>query len=245
MSDDRMQHPGRPFRARGSFVRRCEACRMPERGCICALRPRLPAAAADIWLMMHPDEVRKPTNTGRLIEECLPGTRRFVWNRVTPDPSFEAALADPDVQPWIVFPAPPDRYEERLIPFQITPGKRPALMLLDGTWQQAGKMFRLTRYLDAFPVLSLQPQQASAYGLRRAVHEGQLCTVEVAAALLRLVGSGDSGDWLERYFRVFSEHYLACRNNQALPISDDHLQLRAYAAGVGSGGGASASPVDA
>jgi len=66
------------------------------------------------------------------------------------------------------------------------------------------EMFRSSRYLDQLPVLSLQPGRQSGYGLRRAAHYGQLCTVEVAAELLRLVGDQTSGDWLDRYFRVFS-----------------------------------------
>ncbi|WP_158227231.1 tRNA-uridine aminocarboxypropyltransferase [Mangrovitalea sediminis] len=220
--------PRRPFRARGANVVRCGDCRLPDRNCICTFRPRL-NAAVDFWLMMHPDEVYKPTNTGRLIEECLPGTRRFRWQRREADPAFEAALTQTSIQPYIVFPAKGEPYQHRCQPFRPEPGKRPVFILLDGTWQQAGKMFRLTRYLDPLPVLSLTPEQGSEYGLRKASHEGQLCTAEVAAALLQLAGFAQESLLLTRYFRVFSRHYVAGRHSRSILEDDEDMRcLRDY-----------------
>lgn len=207
--------PRRAFRARGSFVKRCDDCRLPASHCICRFKPVLsePDQTAEFWLLMHPDEIHKPTNTGRLIADCMPGTRIFTWHRKEPPAGFVELCRDPAYAPMLVFPAPPDRYEERLLERPPETNAKPVFILLDGTWQQAGKMFRLTHYLQHLPVLSLSPDYRSQYRLRRSVHAGQLCTAEVAAELLGVVGETDAALRMHSYLTVFSDHYSAARNN--------------------------------
>lgn len=223
--------PRRAFRARGSFVKRCDDCQLPASHCICRFRPRLGGAeaepVAEFWLLMHPDEQYKPTNTGRLIADCLPGTRLFTWHRKVPPPGFVDLCQDPTYAPMLVFPAPPDRYEERLIERLPDTAAKPVFILLDGTWQQAGKMFRLTQYLRSLPVLSLSPGYRSQYRLRRSVHAGQLCTAEVAAELLQLAGADAAALQMHQYLSIFSEHYSAARNNH--PVVEETEAMRALA----------------
>jgi DTW domain-containing protein len=101
------------------------------------------------------------------------------------------------------------------------PGKRPLFILLDGTWAEARKMFRRTPCLDHLPVLSLQPEQLSAYRLRRSRREDHFCTSEVAALCLNLAGEAIAGQILEAYLDVFTHHYLQARNQ--LPVAWDDL----------------------
>jgi DTW domain-containing protein YfiP len=238
----RLEHPPqRPFRARGSFVKRCDDCQLPASHCICRFRPRFGDCtvcenggrcgrcepAAEFWLLMHPDERHKPTNTGRLIADCLPRTRIFTWHRKEPPAGFVELCRDPAYAPMIVFPAPPDRYEERLIDSPPATGAKPVFILLDGTWQQAGKMFRLTHYLQSLPVLSLSPNYPSRYRLRRSVHAGQLCTAEVAAELLQTLGAEEAALRMHSYLTVFSEHYSAARNNHSVREETEAMRFLA------------------
>lgn len=219
--------PRRAFRARGSFVKRCDDCRLPASHCICRFKPVLsePDQAAEFWLLMHPDEVHKPTNTGRLIADCMPGTRIFTWHRKEPPAGFVELCRDPAYAPMLVFPAPPDRYEERLLERPPETNAKPVFILLDGTWQQAGKMFRLTHYLQHLPVLSLSPDYRSQYRLRRSVHAGQLCTAEVAAELLDVVGATDAALRMHSYLTVFSDHYSAARNNHPVQHVSEAMRI--------------------
>src|SRR5437879_6398265 len=52
--------------ARGYKVLRCSTCYLPPEGCICPFTPTL-HIQAQFWLLIHPDEYTKPTNTARLI----------------------------------------------------------------------------------------------------------------------------------------------------------------------------------
>jgi DTW domain-containing protein YfiP len=106
--------------------------------------------------------------------------------------------------------------------------KRPLFILLDATWAEARKMFRKSPYLDALPVLSLQPEHISRYQLRRSRRDDHFCTSEVAALCLELSGDAAAAHTLEAYLEVYTHHYLQAK--QQLPADrrgDAHARLRA------------------
>ena len=221
--------PTRPRLDRGSPRKeRCRGCRLIPSHCMCALRPEVPQTQAAVCLIMAEFEALKPSNTGWLIADVLPDTRAFSWSRLQVDPALPALLADPQWQPYLVFPgefAAPGRVVTELLPQQA--GRRPLFVLLDGTWSEARKIFRKSPWLDALPVLSLQPDQLSRYRLRRSTHEHHFCTSEVAALCLALAGDLHAAQTLEAYLDVFSSRYLRAR--QSVPADPDdaaHQRLR-------------------
>jgi len=211
---------------------RCAGCRLPPSHCMCDLRPVLPTRAA-VCLLMAEFEPLKPSNTGWLIADVVPDTMAFSWSRVAVDPALVALLADPQWQPYVVFPgefAAPERVVTALRPGDGDT-RRPLFILLDGTWSEARKIFRKSSYLNALPVLSLQPEQLSRYRLRRSTHGHHFCTSEVAALCLALAGDLHAAQTLEAYLDVFSNRYLQARQS-VLPDPRDaaHQHLRALQA---------------
>lgn len=223
----------RPFRARGIKMRRCAACMLPPERCICALRPQL-VAGVSFCLLMHRLEPLKPTNTGRLIAECLADTRAYVWSRTEPDQGLLDLLQDPQWQPLLVFPG---EYaaDGQAVCHQIeaAEGKRPLLIIIDATWNQARKMVRMSPWLRALPLLHVQPQQVSRYRLRRSCQAEHLCTAEVAVACLELAGEQDAASGLDDYFDTFNSAYQMARLNR--PLADTPAQQRLRARNAGSG----------
>lgn len=208
--------PRRPYLARGAGVIRCVSCHLPQQSCICEFRNQV-SAEVEFVVLMHRNETYKPTNTGRLIEATIANTHVIQWvSRSDPGEPLERLLEDPAYQPILVFP-PGDGYRERMIktPFAAEQAGKPLLILLDGTWRQARRMFRLSTYLQNLPVISLDQVRSSTYALRKAIHEGQLCTAEVAAALLHQLGEDSAGDALETYYQKFNSHYIASRRRWA------------------------------
>lgn len=214
----------RAFVARGSRVSRCEHCMLAQSHCVCSLRPDVSCNCAFLFLM-YQGEVFKPSNTGRLIADVVKDNHAFQWSRTEHDEQLLALLADERYAPVVVFPheyAEPARCIHS--PSQLhgvmeggEPGnKKPLFIMLDGTWREARKMFR-SEYLADLPVLGIQPQQASAYLLREAFHEHQLCTAEVGIEVLRLNGDEAAANALADYFRIFREHYLATKANRGNP----------------------------
>ncbi len=210
--------PHRPFLARGSKVIRCPDCLLPQRGCICSERPQ-PLPGSAFCFLLYWGEAFKPTNTGRLVADVVQDNHAFLWDRTQHDPALLALLADPRYQPIVIFPsqyAEPQRCIKSPAELPgIAAGRTPLYVMLDGTWREARKMFRST-YLKDLPVLGIEPEEGSRYQLREAVHKHQLCTAEVAAAVLALGGDQPAAQALETYFETFRRHYIACKPHMVL-----------------------------
>jgi DTW domain-containing protein len=235
----RLAKAAKPFVARGSGQGRCEQCRLFMPQCLCDWRPQSQARSG-VCLIMGDIEAIKPSNTGWLIADVVPDTFAFGWSRTEVEPALLALLADPQWAPVVVFPGefveaarviselPPEwtAYPE----VQTPRGPKPLFVLLDGTWTEARKMFRKSPYLDRWPVLSLQPEAASRYRLRRSYRAEHLCTAEVAALCLAMAGDTHAAHTLSAYFDVFTAHYLTGKGVQRLDLNDEaHQALRALA----------------
>ena len=238
----RLARSSKPFLARGgSTAERCAGCRLIISHCLCALRPAVPVRAG-VCLIMADIEALKPSNTGWLIADVAADTFAFGWARTEVDPTLLALLADPQWQPYLVFPGEFVADGRVVSGVQATDpqsGKRPLFVLLDATWPEARKMFRKSPYLDHLPVLSLQTEQLSSYRLRRSKRADHFCTSEVAALCLELAGEPHAAQTLEAYLDVFTDHYLKAK--QQLPVEGEdaaHQRLRSLRLPGGSGVGA-------
>lgn len=201
----------RVFNARGSKVKRCDSCLLPQVDCICAGKPQVVSNSAFCFIM-YTGECYKPSNTGRIIADVISDNHAFVWDRTRPDATMLALLNNPVYAPIIVFPqqyAEAERcIDSPLDVAAVQSGKIPLFIMLDGTWREAKKMFK-SPYLANFPVLGIQPQQASCYQLREAAHIHQLCTAEVAIAVLKLANDSAAAQALASYFNLFRRAYIA------------------------------------
>ncbi len=223
----RIARSSKPFLARGgSRLAHCEGCRLVMSHCLCALRPAVPTQAG-VCLIMCDIEPLKPSNTGWLIADVVADTAAFGWARTDVDPALLAMLADPQWQPYLVFPGEFVAAERVVTDVSMQAGKRPLFVLLDATWPEARKMFRKSPYLDHLPVLSLQPEQLSRYRLRRSKREDHFCTSEVAALCMELAGEPHAAQTLEAYLDVFTTHYLQAKQQMPIDLEDEvHLRLQ-------------------
>ena len=224
----RLARAVRPFVARGSRAERCARCRVIPSHCMCAWRPTVAAKSA-MCLVMHDVEPMKPSNTGWLIADVIDQTSAFAWSRTEVEPGLLALIADPQWQPYIVFPGEFVAPERVVSQVTLDEGKRPLFILLDATWSEARKMFRKSPYLEHLPVLSLAPEQLSRYKLRRSKRDDHFCTAEVAALCLELADDQVASEVLDAYLDVFSTHYLAAKFQQPIDPDDaPHSRLKPY-----------------
>ena len=199
------------FSGRGYKVARCLNCRIADDFCICKYKPSCDSNAAFL-LLMYDDEVLKPSNSGRLIADLIDDTHAFLWSRTDVCTELLALINDPQWQPFVVFPQIYAHEQQQVVNTvpELTPGKRPLFILLDGTWREAKKMFRKSPYLADFPVLSINLEDqlhagedhSSRYRMRKAVADGQLATAEVAARVLASYGETDNGHLIYCYWRL-------------------------------------------
>ncbi|WP_436136714.1 tRNA-uridine aminocarboxypropyltransferase [Acidovorax sp. LjRoot129] len=238
---ERLARSAKPFLARGGIKgERCPGCRLVPSHCLCSVRPVVPTRAG-MCLLMADIEPLKPSNTGWLIADVVPDTFAFGWARTEVQPGLLALLADPQWQPYVVFPG--EFVDAARVVTQLPPADdlavgdvaitaagaapRPLFILLDATWPEARKMFRKSPYLDRFPVLSLQSEQISRYRLRRSTRDDHFCTSEVASLCLELAGETHAAQALEAYLDVFTHHYLQSKHQLPVDWADAlHQRLR-------------------
>ncbi|GIU17284.1 hypothetical protein TUM4444_30980 [Shewanella sp. MBTL60-112-B1] len=171
-------------------------------------------------LIMYDDEVLKPSNSGRLIADIIPDTHAFIWSRSEPNRKMLSIINDPSYQPYVIFPSEyaveGQQVVDRVEPSLLPAGKKPLLILLDGSWREAIKMFRKSEYLHHLPLFSFSPESTASYALRKGARDFQLGTAEVAALALSAAGETENSAVLESWFAFFVESSLhgRSRNNR-------------------------------
>jgi len=232
LRDEREEAGIKPIQARGWRATRCRACRVIESHCLCAWRPQVETRSG-VCLIMTNKEVFKPSNTGWLIADVVRDNHAFIWSRTEVDQQLLDLLADPQWQPYLVFPGEYVEPERVTNTVDTDSAKRPLFILLDATWTEARKIFRKSPYFDRLPILSLLPEKLSRYRLRRSTRSEHLCTAEVAALCLDLAGDNDAASALDAYFDVFSQHYLDAKRQLDMNVSTPaHAELMPFVQGA-------------
>ncbi|GAB1058159.1 MAG: hypothetical protein SAqBPW_02750 [Shewanella algae] len=179
-----------------------------------------------IILLTHERELNRASNTATLALNAYPTLcKRVLWARKAPDawlmehlslgrtallyPQTEestsrtqAANESPNQSPAQGATLPQDATQEAAQKADLKLGKPlNSLVILDATWQEAGKMYRQSPYLQSLARVELQTEQDSAFRLRRNQRQGGLCTLECIAAVWQNLG----GDYSIAARRLLSE----------------------------------------
>jgi len=231
LREQRLQESTREFLARGKSVRRCNTCQLADYACMCEWAINL-KAECEFILLMHRNEVFKPTNTGHLIADIFPDqTHVFCWSRTEPDAKLLALLADKNRQCVIVFPveaAESDIKPRSVIECLPKDEKITTFILLDGTWKQSGRMFHLSRWLDDIPCVALPDVSHRRYAVRKSHQDNYVSTAEAAVLCLELMDDAVGSNVLLDYFQLFNHHYMATRGCYVPERGELHLRLSAF-----------------
>ena len=211
----------REYKARGIKVKRCSVCQLMVDYCICNEHPSL-SSNVDFILLYHPDEIFKPTNTGRLIADAFPeNTFAFSHSRTKPQKELLDLINDPNRECIIVFPVSDEQQRNVVTDLKNTSvaknkkniHKKLTLIFLDGTWRQGRRMFNGSQWLQSYSVLRINPSDKSLYATRKAACDSHLSTAESAALALASAGDEKNAQALFDYFSLFNRRYSKMRSN--------------------------------
>lgn len=137
---------------------------------------------------MHPKEARKEkSGTGRLCNLVLKNSRLLIGVDFTDDDEVNALIEDPEYNSVVLFPAAGaidvsrDGYDAL-----GASDRRLQVFVVDGTWSLAGKLFRLSKNLQALPAISFTPRQPSNFRIKKQPRNECLSTLESIHLLLEL-----------------------------------------------------------
>lgn len=134
----------------------------------------------NIFLLTHQRERSKKTNTGSLVVDVLGEKAQVVlWDRVTPDPELLRVIGEGSIA--LLYPSAESQLLSEISDYQN-------YIIIDGTWQEAQKIYNRSSYLKSLPAVRISTNKASAYNLRRNQREGCLCTAECAIEILKAKG---------------------------------------------------------
>lgn len=190
---------------------RCEGCGLIPERCLCRqlARVRLPWR---LLVLQHRRETRKPTNTARLLVRAVEdaslvtvATRERPWTPELLGPSGERRV--------LLFPAPDAAVvtPEELRSWREVPT---CVVLVDGTWRQAGRIARREEGVAVLPRFQIPPGGPSRWPVRRAPRPDQLSTFETLVRLVALDPELDAERELESAFRTL---VAAQRSDAAAP----------------------------
>jgi DTW domain-containing protein YfiP len=193
---------------------RCPGCGLHEHLCVCAELPTVMLSTRFV-IVQHVRERHKPTNTGRLAHRMLANSRLVHW----PPPrtgSFDAtAFAEPDTAYLLLFPRAD---ATTLTPEMLRPrpGRRPCVVVLDGSWHQCSRMTRRVPRVSELGCVRLPPGPPSSWAARRQHDAHGLATIEAIIRVIEIAEGKDAAMPLVRGFLEVNRGVLRMRGRAAL-----------------------------
>lgn len=187
----------------------CNECGLPIINCICNQSAKV-RSKAQVWILSSEREFYRPSNTARLLKLINPeSTELFLWERTKRPDSLIAKINSEKYVVYVLFPIENQELENKIRGTIEQTDKIPAFIILDGTWKEARKIFRKSEFLQSLPIVSLEPNFASNYDLRRGAAEGNLCTIEAVIEILIMNGEHVISRAIDDYYKLFLKSYKA------------------------------------
>lgn len=175
----------------------CNLCHNPVVSCICKWTSPIFNKTA-IVILQHPDEVKKPLGTAKIVSLCLQNSTVKVgvdfsgdadFIRLTRAPEHDVAILYPDdsALDLTAWSKESDHVDEnnRSKTREITREK--TLIVLDGTWRNTREILAVNPDLKAVRAVKLTPVAQSNYRIRKAPFADSLATVEAVSQALGIL----------------------------------------------------------
>ncbi|OAN13578.1 DTW domain-containing protein [Photobacterium jeanii] len=174
--------------------RYCEQCGKAKKACICHWIQAIDAKT-QLYILQHPSEVNRAIGTARILSLSLASCDVLVGEDFSNHEKLNQLLSDNEQEAWLIYPgddATPISVLAEQRQVQSTNGEKLkplTLILLDGTWKKAYKMWQLSSNLHSLPTVSLDNVVAGNYRIRKSPRDSGVSTVEAGfLALTALEG---------------------------------------------------------
>jgi len=153
----------------------CPRCRRPTRVCFCDRLTQIESQTRVVFIQ-HPLEAKVAISTCRMAHLSLPNSELHVALDADEIPGLAQTLLQPGTA--LLFPAEDATDVEAL---QIRPK---TLVVVDGTWDNAKKLFQRSPLLKSLPRIGFVPPAPGNYRIRKEPAEHCLSTIEAVAQVL-------------------------------------------------------------
>jgi DTW domain-containing protein YfiP len=166
-----------------------------------------------VVFVQHPKEARMKVGTARMAHLCLPNSELYVGAFWDDDPRLDPILSDTERPAVLLFPGP-----DAVDVLAGSLAGPVTLVVVDGTWSQAGKMVRRNPRLAALPRVAFTPPKASDYRIRREPRPECVSTIEALVHVLgALEGNPEGPMALLEPFRKMVDFQVDCATRMHCP----------------------------
>lgn len=159
----------------------CLRCSSPVSRCVCTFTKTNLSASAPLLILRHKDEKKHYLNTAKILELSLTNAKIFDGEIFTK----EIFNFFPEVTNWILLFPTEDAQTSKDLKEKNIDLKNQGILLIDGTWKKAKKIYYLNSFLHHLPKVKLAQIYPSQYELRKCGKENFLSTIEAYAYFLK------------------------------------------------------------
>lgn len=219
----------------------CTVCLRPEKTCICHLFCHIDNNV-NVIVLQHPTEVNQTKGTVTLLANSLQQCDVIVGENFSDNAEVTQAIKKYRNNVYLLYPnenatvLTPYKSPYKLTPPKLSTTKVKAkesnnlviqteskdslfnrsdvkcIIVLDGTWKKAYKMYMLNTFLHELPHLTLPTSMQGEYKIRKTQKENALSSLEACAyALMSLESNDDKYQPLLSSFHKFNDFQMAYR----------------------------------
>ncbi|GLX80072.1 DTW domain-containing protein [Thalassotalea insulae] len=162
----------------------CNSCHRPQVSCICHLFTSIDNSI-HVVVLQHPSEVKQVKGTATLLVNSLASAEVFVGEDFAEHQDLLSILTKYQGHIALLYPS------EHAVTIDAGDYQSDirCLILLDGTWKKAYRLFMINRFLHHLPHLILPSGVESRYQIRQTKKQGALSTLEACCHALNLLES--------------------------------------------------------
>lgn len=169
----------------------CWTCRQPNFSCYCHWVKPVDVQIKFV-ILIHPIEVKRRIASGRMAHMCLQNSHLIEGHDYSNNQEINDLLRDPNYFPMVLYPGSKSKNLSNMttpeIASLVPPQKKLLVFVIDGTWNTARKMIRLSQNIATLPRVCFDPRKPSNFRLRKQPHSKCLSTIEAIHECIEYLG---------------------------------------------------------
>ncbi|OCH06748.1 DTW domain-containing protein [Aliivibrio fischeri] len=162
------------------MIRFCLQCLKTKKACICEWITPI-TTDIELIILQHPTEAKRPLGTAKILSLSLVNCRTFIGENFSEHSELNQLLADDSYHHQVLFL---DNESQVIGTDKALLQKKQRVILLDGTWKKAYKMWQLSTNLHSLPKVHLNTDLSGNYRIRKAPKDNALSTAEAGYHIL-------------------------------------------------------------
>jgi DTW domain-containing protein YfiP len=156
----------------------CGKCKRPEKACICQFMCEIKNDVL-VVVLQHKSESKQAKGTVPLILGSLSHCELFVGEQFAEDIRLLNILEQHQGSTALLYPG-----EKSKAICQLQGQKITCIIVLDGTWKKAYRLFAINEFLHSLPQVTLSKSYQGLYDIRKTDKENALSTLEATCYAL-------------------------------------------------------------